>query len=194
MKNFISVKTLFLIRVLVISIFTLSCNQEHKKEISNKSIAQQLNESRFKNTQQLADAQFLVTVAEMNMIEIQLSQLAQKNAYHTDLRELGKMMVRAHSNSMSELIELAKEKSISIPSTLNSDNEAQFYKLKNREGISFDRAYCDLMICHHETAIEMFEKIASSHQSDADIKHWANVSLNDLRSHLEYAQLCKERM
>lgn len=194
MGNYTKSRTIFLNSVLVIIILIMSCNQEHRKEISNKSIAQQLNESRFKNTYQLADAQFLVTVAEMNMIEIQLSQLAQKNAYHTDVRELGKMMVRAHSKSMSQLIELAKEKSISIPSALNSENETQFIKLNNKDGIALDRAYCDLMICHHKTSVEMFEKIASSHQGDADIKQWANESLNDLRSHLEYAQLCKERM
>lgn len=194
MGNYTKSGTLFLNSVLAIIVLAISCNQERRKEISNKSIAQQLNESRFKNTYQLADAQFLVAVAEMNMIEIELSQLAQKNAYHTDVRELGKMMVRTHSKSMSELIELAKEKSISIPSALNSENETQFIKLSNKDGIAFDRAYCDVMICHHQRSIEMFGKIASSLQSDADIKHWANVSLNDLRSHLEYALLCKERM
>lgn len=180
--------------VFLFILIAASCEDEPKVLQSDKSIAQQLNESRFSNSSQQIDAQFLVSSSEMSMRDIRLGQLAQKTAYHADVRELGKMMVHSHSKILSELIMLAKTKSISIPSYLTAENDAPYNKLSKKNGENFDIAYCELMIMQHRKAIEIFEKMSINQQVDADIKAWSMASLQELRTHLEYAVICKEKM
>jgi putative membrane protein len=177
----------------VFSAIAVSCEDE-PPEGDDKNCIPQLNESRFRNIHQQRDAQFLLLASELNLAQIQLGQLAQRKAYHADVKELGKMMVKLHSTSLSHLIELARDKSVFVATSPSANSDNTTSNLNRKTGIRFDKAYCDVIIRNHRKAIEMFETIATNSHSDSDIRKWASATLQELRTHLEYALMCREKI
>jgi len=134
---------------------------------------------------------FLVKATLINLDEIQLGQMAQKNATTEDAKEMGRMMEADHTKAQNELKSLAKQKSITIPTTLDKDGQDDYNKLNSKTGIDFDKEYCDMMVSGHKDAISLFEK-DSAKATDPDIRQWAINTLPDLRKHRDHAIMCKE--
>jgi putative membrane protein len=178
----------FVAAVLVIT----SCNNNSQKPKDTKDVAEEHNEAKFDNNKEEKDAQFLVNAAEINLEEIQLGQLAQQNGTTAHVKELGKMMVTAHTKSQNDLTALAKTKMITIPTSPTENAQEAYKKFNEKSGIDFDKAYADQMVSKHKDAIATFEK-ASNNSNDADIKNWATASLTDLRKHLDQSIDCQEK-
>ncbi len=100
----------FFIAPFVFLLLLSSCNDTPKQvEIVQAPVQEnQIKVEKTSNTNN--DAQFLATAAEINMEEIQLGQLAQKNSKMGDVKELGKMMETDHSKALKELRDLASKK------------------------------------------------------------------------------------
>ena len=134
---------------------------------------------------------FLMEVAEMQLELISLGKLAQQKGNTPHVKELGKMMEMDHGKTLAELTTLAQSKSISIPTAVTEDSKDAHEKLNEKTGNDFGKAYANMMVEHHEDAIELFEK-ASTDSNDPEIKAWATEKLAGLRTHLEHAKKCKE--
>src|SRR5438105_3343278 len=99
--------------------------------------AESTSEALFGKGYELDDAQFLKDAAEINLEEIQLGQLAQKNAVRDDVKELGKMMEEEHTKLFSELKELASKKAMTIPNAINEDGKDAYEKLDDKKESEF---------------------------------------------------------
>ena len=186
-------KTTLLQTVLIIAIsYGISSFSYSQTSKDTKSVANEQNAIKYANTNKEKDAKFLVDVAEINLEEIKLGQLARQKSAMADVKELGKMMETAHSKCMNELTILAKKKSIAIPSSLTDNGNDAYKKLSNLSGTSFDKEYCDMMINGHKGAIAEFEKEIKE-SNDADIKQFATSTLPELHSHLEHATTCQKK-
>lgn len=137
------------------------------------------------------DVKFLNKAAEINLEEIRIGTLAQQNGGMKDIKEMGKMLTNDHTKSWNELTELAKKKSVNIPTTLDSNAVADYNSLSNLTGKEFDKKFCNMMIDGHKQAISVFEKEASD-TKDSDIKNWANSTLPTLHKHLDDAITCEQ--
>ncbi len=166
-----------------------ACN--NNKQEDTKDMAEEHNESKMDNHDQKKDAQFLVDAAEINLMEIDLGNLAQKKAMMQETKDLGKMMVDEHTKAMNELKELAAKKTITIPTSATEDGQDKMKKFADKSGHDFDKDYCDEMVSGHKDAIDKFEK-ASNDANDPDIKAWAAATLPALRNHLDHAITCQE--
>jgi putative membrane protein len=142
------------------------------------------------DTSNTMDAQFLVEAAEINLGEIALGQLAQKNTKNADVLALAKMMIEEHNKALDEVKGLADKKNITLPSTPPSDEESQ--ALMPKKGKEFDKAFSDAMVNGHKKAIEEFE-MASKNCKDEDIKGWASATLPTLHRHLEHSMECQKK-
>lgn len=174
------------------ALFGISSISYGQKPNDTKSNAKEQNETKYGNTNKEKDAKFLVDVAEINLEEIQLGQLAQQKSTMVDVKELGKMMETSHQKCMNELKMLAKKKSITIPTSLTDNGKDAYKKLSDLSGTSFDKEYCDMMVKGHKGAIAEFEKV-SKESGDADIKQFAASTLPELRKHLEHATTCQAK-
>jgi putative membrane protein len=172
-------------------IFLASCENNQKPDDS-KEVAEERNDDRFDNNKQENDAQFLVNVAEINLEEIRLGQLAQQKGQTPHVKELGKMMEDAHSKSQNDLTALAARKNIAIPTRPTDDAQDSYEKLTDKTGTDFDKSYADRTVDGHEDAIKKFEKAADD-ANDPDIKSWAAASLPDLRAHLNHSIECQRK-
>jgi putative membrane protein len=170
---------------------TSACENSSKAK-DTKEVAEEYNEAKFDDTKREDDAQFLVNAAEINLEEIALGQLAQKNSTMSEVKELGKMMESAHTSSLNDLNALAKKKIITIPTSATDDAKDAYKKLGKKSGSDFDKKYCDMMVEGHKDAISKFEK-ASTKSNDPEIKAWAVSMLPELRKHLDQAITCQKK-
>ena len=154
-------------------------------------MAEDHNEAKFDDNKTEDDAQFLVNAAEINLMEIQLGNLAAEKGSMTEVKEMGKMMVDEHTKNLEELKGLAAKKSITIPTSLTDEGQDAYKKLTEKSGKDFDKEYSDMMVNGHKDAIDKFEK-ASDKASDQDVKQWATTTLPALRKHLDHALTCQE--
>jgi putative membrane protein len=188
MKNTIQVKTA--LSLATISIATLlgaiSCNNAQKS--ADTVIGSVPSSDTIRANK---DAEFLIKVAEIDLKEIQLGQLVQQKATMTHVKDLGKMMQDDHSKALNDLTALALKKSITIPTTLDSNAQGDYNKLNNLSGSDFDKKYCDMMINGHKDAIALFEK-ESTDASDADIRQMVTMMLPALQKHLDHAVACRK--
>lgn len=193
MKNVRTAKRGFLyLGFLSTSLFIIhSCSSNNPED--PKVIAEDQNEERFDDTKSEKDAAFLVTAAGINLEEIKLGELAQKRGSTPDVKALGKMMVDEHTAAQNDLKKLAATKSITIPVVLTDNGKDAFDDLNEEEtGKDFDKAFCNMMVKGHKSAIREFEN-ASSNAEDGDIRNWASSMLPALRTHLEHSETCEAK-
>ena len=156
-----------------------------------KERAEDANDAKMTSDSSEKNAQFLVDAAEINMEEIQLGELAQKNGSMKGVKELGKMMIKEHTKALADLKALAAKKNITSPVSLTEDGQEAYKKLSDEKGLDFDKSYAGKMVDGHESAIDKFEK-AANNLSDADIKSWAASMLPGLKTHLEHSKMVEE--
>lgn len=172
-------------------ILIASCGNNGKSEDS-KEVAEEQNEERFDERKSEKDAEFLVEAASINLQEIKLGELAQKKATLNDVKDLGKMMVKAHTAALADLKKLAASKNVVLPATLPEDGQDAYDKLNDKTGADFNKEYCDMMVKGHKDAIDQFEW-ASSKAQDGDIRNWASSMLPELNEHLDHSNMCLEK-
>jgi putative membrane protein len=190
MKNIAQIKKAFSKGTFIaLTLFVASCSNSQKAEV--ESIADEHGEVQVdSNTSK--DAQFLAKAAEINLEEIQLGKMAQQSSTRTDVKELGEMMEKEHTDCLKGLTILANKKSVIIPTTLSNSAQDACKILNGKSGADFDVAYCEMMVNGHRDAIAMFEKV-STQSTDADVKGWAGAILPDLHKHLEHAIKCQNK-
>ncbi len=174
----------------------VSCdNNATTTDKDTKEVAEDANEAKFDSSKNEQDAQFLVNAAEINMEEIKLGQLAQQRASSADVKNFAKMMVEGHTKALSDLKGLAQTKQVSLPDSTTKDGLDHYGKLdEEKNGSDFDRKYCDMMVDAHKDAIDRFERAAGDNNADAQIKQWASSMIPDLRSHLDQALTCQNKL
>jgi len=168
---------------------TSSCGRNSKQE-DTKDVAEDHNDAKFDDKNE-KDAQFLVNAAEINMKEIELAQLAEQNAKSARVKELSKLVADSHSKSQKDLTQLARKKTVTLPTSTTDEGKEAYKKLGDKSANDFDKTYADMMVSTHRDAIELFEK-ASTDCSDPDIKAFANASLPTLRSQLDHSLVCQK--
>lgn len=134
---------------------------------------------------------FVVKAGSGGMMEVELGKLAQQNAQSQRVKNFGSMMVRDHSKANKELMTIAANKNIAIPSKLSQDHQKHVDEMKKLKGMDFDKHYMDLMKDDHEDDIELFEK-AAKNLKDPDLKAFASKTLPILHTHLDSAKAIKD--
>jgi putative membrane protein len=133
------------------------------------------------------DRTFLNKAAVGGMAEVQLGQVAVKNAKNADVKAFGQRMIDDHSRANSELTRLATSKGVTPPSELDSKHKATLERLSKLTGDQFDKAYMADMVTDHEEDVAEFQKEANS-ASNPDVKAFAAKTLPTLQEHLQMAK------
>ena len=177
------------ILIVILTALVLSCGPPKPED--SKTIAEDHNEAKFDEAD-AKDAAFLTDAAELNLEEIELGNLAEKNGMMPEVQKLGMLIKADHQNALTKLRALAFKKSISIPDSLTQKGKQSYNNLMAQPGKDFDRAYAGLMVERHKTAIDKFE-FAVKTAKDADIVAWATLCLPALRLHLDRSMECQSK-
>ena len=138
-------------------------------------------------TQALAksDTAFLTEAIQINLAEISVGDLAQKNGGSDDVKSFGKMLVDDHSASNTKATSLTQANGVTPPTEPKAADKQKHDELAKLSGADFDREFAKAMVKGHEEAISKFE---AASKGDDDIAKFAQETLPTLQKHLKTAQ------
>lgn len=134
-----------------------------------------------------SDREFINEAAQDGLAEVQLGQLASERAASDAVKQFGQRMVQDHTQVNNQLQQLATQKGVTLPKTLNNENQQVKQRLSKLSGAQFDREYMNHMVQAHEKDVAAFESQAQQGQ-DADVKAFAAQRLPALQEHLQEAR------
>ncbi|MDZ7963063.1 MAG: DUF4142 domain-containing protein [Aulosira sp. DedQUE10] len=133
------------------------------------------------------DRHFMTEAAQGGLAEVQLGQLASQRGANNTVKQYGQRMVQDHTQANSQLQQLAKQKGVTLPKSLNSEHQQVKQQLTKLSDRNFDRQYMNHMVQDHEKTVSLFQREAQEGQ-DADVKAFATQTLPTLQEHLQQAQ------
>jgi len=136
---------------------------------------------------------FAEKAARGGMMEVNLGNIAMKNAGSQSVKDFGKLMVDDHTKINDDLKDLASKKNITLPTAVSDDQQKDIDKLTKKTGRDFDKDYVSMMVDDHKKDIADFKKNGDK-LSDPDFKTFIINSLPILQKHLDSIQNIKKRM
>ncbi len=138
--------------------------------------------------QAIRDQRFVNFVAQTDMVEANLGQLAKTAGASPSVKDCAQALVTDHTSDFQEISGLAHKAGLSVPKAIDIENNraviSPFQKLK---GTAFDRRYIQLMIAEHVKAIAVFKKEAADAETPA-LKTYAGQTLPVLKKLLADAK------
>jgi putative membrane protein len=134
-----------------------------------------------------ADKKFAMEAADGGMAEVQLGQIAVKNAKSDAVKQFGQRMVDDHSKANDQLKDWAGKKGVTLPADVSAKHKAMIDSMSQKSGDAFDRAYMADMVKDHKTDVALFDREANR-GTDPDLKSWAAATVPTLREHLKMAE------
>jgi putative membrane protein len=183
-----------LIKLFCISglIFLYSCEQPGRQDTTDR--AEEINEERFEDRDELQDAsEFAVEASAVNMMEIELGNLAAERATSQEVRNFAQKIVNDHNQAQERLRAIAQRKNIALPEDLPQDRRDKIEDFREKSGNEFDKDYMDFIVDKHQDEINDYED-AADNLDDNEIKQYANETLPNLREHREEAERIQERL
>jgi len=129
---------------------------------------------------------FMNDAAEAGMAEVEIAKLAKDRAQNPRVKNFAEMMIKDHSDANNKLQTIARDKSVTLPSTLGKHQD-HLEDLSKKKGAEFDKAYMKMMVSGHEDVVRDFEK-CSQNGTDPDVKTFAAQTLPTVRMHLDSAK------
>lgn len=139
------------------------------------------------------DKDFMTEAAQGGMEEVKLGELAAAKAQSPEVKAFGQRMVVDHGKANTELKTLAANKSVTLPTDLDSDQKEDSDELSKLTGAAFDKEYVKMMVEDHEKDVADFQK-QSTGATDADVKSFAAKTLPTLQSHLDQIKAIQAKM
>lgn len=136
---------------------------------------------------QPTDKTFVKRVAQINVDEQKLGQLAQQKGNSDAVKDFGKRMVDDHSNAQSRLESIAQKEGVTLPTQPDKRASKFEQQLSSKSGTQFDQAYLRHMIAGHRKAIALLQHEIKNGK-DQDIKSYAQNTLPTIQEHLRMAQ------
>jgi putative membrane protein len=134
-----------------------------------------------------ADQRFVNEAAQGGMMEVELGQLAQKNASSDQVKQFGQEMVTDHTKLNDELGNAAKRDGFQVPTEPSAKQRVQIQSLSKVSGKEFDSRYAQLMVKDHTEDLAAFKK-AKSTTGKPELKKAIADAIPVIEHHLEMAK------
>lgn len=129
---------------------------------------------------------FLIKAAQDGAAEIQICELALKQASSPDVKKFAQDMIDQHGQADREAAQIAAQKNITLPTEVSAEQKATFEEMKKLTGKDFDRKFMAHNVSDHTGDVKDFSEQVE-HGTDADIKAFAAKTLTMLQTHLGYS-------
>jgi putative membrane protein len=131
---------------------------------------------------------FLTEAIEGNLAEVQMGQLAQKQATTLAVRAYGQMLEQDHTVANQKARAAANAMQITPPTQPNSKQKDDYDRLSKLIGAEFDEQFADHMVMDHKEDIQKYEQAATMNDRAGA---YAKEALPVLRKHLQNAESLK---
>ncbi|WP_242045763.1 MULTISPECIES: DUF4142 domain-containing protein [unclassified Calothrix] len=134
-----------------------------------------------------SDIEFMNQAAQSDLTEIQTSQLALQKSQNRAVRNFAQQMIKQHTASSQKLTAIAQAKGVTLPTELDSQNQALLTKLQGLSGRNFDQTYMQAQTQAHQKTLAQYQNYLQT-GLDADLRMFASGVAPIVRQHLEMAQ------
>ena len=149
------------------------------------AFAQSANSNQSNMNQQ--DRDFANTVAQANLGEIAMGNLAQQKASNDAVKQFAKTIVDDHTNAGQQLKNWASQSSFTLPTGITPEDSSAKASLSSASGSQFDQKFIQTQLQDHKKAIALFEKQLKEGQ-DPKLKEFAQTTLPVLQDHMRIAE------
>jgi putative membrane protein len=133
------------------------------------------------------DRQFMTKAAQGGMAEVELSRLALQRSKSNQVKQFAQRMITDHTQANAQLMQLAQQKGVRVPRTLDAQHQQIRARLQRLSGNNFDREYMSVMDKDHDQTVNLFQS-ATQQAQDPDVNTFANNTLPKLQDHLQMVQ------
>jgi len=134
------------------------------------------------------DQKFVQEAAETDATEIALAQLAMKNAASGDVKAFAQHMIKDHTKSTEELMQIVSKKGFPAPKSVGDKPMTMVKKMADKKGAEFDKAYMKQMVEDHKKVLAKVQK-ASKDLQDPDLRAFAAKLVPVVSEHLRHAEM-----
>jgi len=132
------------------------------------------------------DKEYMDKITYVNLGEIDAGNLAKQHGSNASIIDFGNMMVEDHGQAHKDLLNIATDKSYSLPSETNQEHKDMGAKLSALSGREFDSTFIYMMVKGHEKAIEL-EQDEIDKGKDEAVKGYASKTLPVIQHHRNFA-------
>lgn len=168
----------------------VACNQQQRNKYKGESLstADSIQQKKELDSAQLgsADQNFVKSVALSGMLEIAAGKMAGEKSKDTAIQNFGRILVKHHQQLAKDLKDVVSQRDIQFPEKLDDSHQQKMDSLAAIPTAEFDRAFLQLMIQDHKTAVSLFDQIGA-HGKDVQLQAFANKNIPIIRKHLKLA-------
>ena len=139
------------------------------------------------------DQSFVQDAIKGNRAEVTLGKMVAAKTKDPSVKQFAQLMVKDHTQALSQLTQLAQQKSITVPEGLPEDAQQLQNKLQSETGRQFDKDYMDGMVKDHQKDVQEFQDQAQNAQ-DPEVKQLAAKLVPTLQEHLDKAQKVDDKV
>lgn len=183
----------YLLAFISTSIVFYACDSVSKRD-TTKSQADRINEVKFENPIKEDDALFVVDIYAKGIMAIEMSKLADSITKTQEIKALAKTINDDHVKLNSQLADLAVQKHITLPDSLNRDMRMRQIDLAELRGKPFDNKYLEFAIQNQKGTITYFENKINDATTNPELKKILTVELPGLKLHYQDAIKLKEHL
>ena len=134
----------------------------------------------------MRDRLFLRQAVASGMLEMQLSQVAQRNAAGEDVKKFAANLIADHSQMETALRSAAEAQGVMLPTRLPQQEQIVYDRVSGLSGEAFDREYITTIAdCHHRALREFRSEAGTT--LDADLRTTVQDETKTIRQRMVVA-------
>ncbi len=128
------------------------------------------------------DMKFAKMAAQGGIFEVKSSEIALQKTHNMQVMNVAKRMVKEHSAANAELMTVAQDNKMTLPTETDPMHKAIIAKLSRLSGTAFDKAYMASQETAHTQTVELFEKEISMGKNGG-LTAFATKNLPEIEDH-----------
>jgi putative membrane protein len=147
----------------------------------------------------LTDGEIVMVTSTANLGEIEMAELAKRNAGNADVKGFAALMITQHREMENKGKAVATKAKITpadneVSSTLKNDVQSTISNLKNQKGKDFDKAYIESQVKAHRDVLTIFDSKLLPNAQNGELKTVLTDARGHVASHLAKAEEISQKL
>lgn len=133
------------------------------------------------------DHEFIAEAVRDGLTEVELGRLGAVQAFDERIRKLARSLMEEHEKANRELVRIAKQKRLAIPTEMDPERRSVIDDLKGLSDEEFQQAYVKALVKDHQRSISIFQQESQTGR-DEEVRDFAGRLLPVLTGHFRIAK------
>jgi putative membrane protein len=146
-------KRMALLSILVIAMVSAGCRDNDRRAATNDATAGTTGRTETPGR----DRDFVREIGVMNLAEVEMGRLATEHGSTDAVKKFAQLVADDHTKALDSLRRVASPHNLEIPAQVDDKYRDKQDKLAKKQGLDFDKAYCDEMVDAHQDLVDKLE-------------------------------------